>query len=121
MTRESTGDPGVPFDDALASVRDFYAEHGLPAWAQVEVGSEAADLFGDRGWRSARPGEADSRFQIAPVSGADGQSQPAIVVDPEGLDGNTDQSAPTTSTPSSGSGSGSGSGGGSGSSKNGGP
>jgi hypothetical protein len=60
-------------------------------------------------------------FQIAPVSGADGQSQPAIVVDPEGLDGNTDQSAPTTSTPSSGSGSGSGSGGGSGSSKNSGP
>jgi hypothetical protein len=57
-------------------------------------------------------------FQIAPVSGADGQSQPAIVVDPEGLDGKTDQSAPTTTAPTN---TGSGSGGGSGSSKNGGP
>ncbi len=63
-------------------------------------------------------------FQIAPVAGADGQSQPAIVVDPEGLDGQTDQSAPTHPTlrrqgpgrdrapaPGTGNGSGSGSGG----------
>ena len=68
-------------------------------------------------------------FQIAPVSGADGQSQPAIVVDPEGLDGTTDQSAPTTTLPTgtgSGSGTGTGTGNGSGtgtggSSKNSGP
>ena len=57
-------------------------------------------------------------FQIAPVAGSDGQSQPAIVVDPEGLDGQTDQSAPTTTLPTStapsGGGSGSGSGTGSG-------
>ena len=31
----ATGDPGVPFEDALARVRDFYAEHGLPAWART--------------------------------------------------------------------------------------
>jgi GNAT superfamily N-acetyltransferase len=51
-------------------VREFYAEHGLPAWAQVVVGSEVADAFGDHGWRSARPGEADSHFQIASVASA---------------------------------------------------
>jgi hypothetical protein len=39
------------------------------------------------------------RFTIAPVSGADGSQQPAIVIDPEGLDGQTDQSAPTTTGP----------------------
>lgn len=66
----ATGDPGVPFHDALARVRDFYDEHGLPAWAQVVVGSEVADAFGDHGWRSARPGEADSHFQIASVASA---------------------------------------------------
>jgi len=66
----ATGSPGVPFDDALGRVRDFYAAHRLPAWAQVIVGSDVADAFGDHGWRSARPGEADSHFQIASVSQA---------------------------------------------------
>ena len=66
----ATGDPGVPFDDALARVRDFYAEHALPAWAQVVVGSDVAEAFGDHGWRSARPGEADSHFQLASISQA---------------------------------------------------
>ncbi|MGA8208937.1 MAG: hypothetical protein WB798_02165, partial [Nocardioidaceae bacterium] len=38
----ATGDPGLGFDDALAQVRGFYAGHGLPAWAQVVVGSATA-------------------------------------------------------------------------------
>jgi GNAT superfamily N-acetyltransferase len=66
----ATGDPGMPFDRALGRVREFYDEHGLPAWAQVLVGSPTADAFTLHGWVTARPGEADSEFQIASVSRA---------------------------------------------------
>jgi ribosomal protein S18 acetylase RimI-like enzyme len=66
----ATGDPGVPFAAALERVRGFYAAHRLPAWAQVVVGSDAARGFEQHGWRSARPGEADSQFLLAPVAQA---------------------------------------------------
>jgi N-acetylglutamate synthase len=66
----ATGDPGLPFDEALDRVRGFYARHGLPAWAQVVVGSDESMAFGGHGWQSARPGEADSHFQIASVAQA---------------------------------------------------
>ena len=39
----AVGDPGVPFDAAVARAVAFYADHGLPAWAQVVVGSETGD------------------------------------------------------------------------------
>ena len=64
------GDPGVPFDAALVRVVAFYAEHELPAWAQVVVGSETGNRFADAGWRTARPGEADSELQLASVAQA---------------------------------------------------
>jgi N-acetylglutamate synthase len=66
----ATGDPGVPLEAALDRVRDFYAARGLPAWAQVVVGSGVAAGFEQLGWRPARPGEADSELQIASVSRA---------------------------------------------------
>jgi N-acetylglutamate synthase len=66
----ATGDPGVAFPAALQRVRAFYASQGLPAWAQVVVGSDTAHHFEEHGWRSARPGEADSEFQIASVAQA---------------------------------------------------
>jgi N-acetylglutamate synthase len=66
----ATGHPGVSYDVALRRVRTFYERHGLPAWAQVVVGSDTAEAFAEHGWRSARPGEADSHFQIASVSQA---------------------------------------------------
>src|SRR3954454_12473653 len=66
----ATGDPGVPLEVALDRVRGFYAARALPAWAQVVVGSPTAAGFEQHGWRTARPGEADSEFQLASVSRA---------------------------------------------------
>ncbi len=34
------GDPGLPLDEALAYVRDWYAARGLPAYAQLATGGE---------------------------------------------------------------------------------
>ncbi len=62
------GDPGRPFADAVQEALAFYAEHGLAAWAQVVVGSETGHRFEEAGWQVARPGEADSEFQLAPVA-----------------------------------------------------
>ncbi|MFF5154927.1 GNAT family N-acetyltransferase [Streptomyces sp. NPDC000348] len=36
------GDPGVPLDDALTAVRDWYAARGLPAYVQTATGAEGA-------------------------------------------------------------------------------
>ena len=66
----AVGDPGVPFDEAVARALAFYDEHHLPAWAQVMVGSETAARFEDAGWVTARPGEADSHFRLASVAQA---------------------------------------------------
>jgi ribosomal protein S18 acetylase RimI-like enzyme len=66
----AVGEPGVPFDEALARVTEFYGKHRLPAWAQVVVGSATGELFVDAGWVTARPGEADSEFQLASVAQA---------------------------------------------------
>ena len=82
----AVGSPGVPFDDAVEAVRRFYADRALPAWAQVVVGSGEESDFVERGWVTARPGEADSEFQLASVAqlaralrrvGASGRPQPA--------------------------------------------
>jgi ribosomal protein S18 acetylase RimI-like enzyme len=54
------GDPGLPLDDALERVLRFYAQRDRPAWAQVVVGSPVHEALEDRGWRQARPDEADS-------------------------------------------------------------
>ncbi len=62
------GDPGRPFADAVQEALAFYAEHHLPAWAQVVVGSDTGSRFEEAGWQVARPGEADSEFQLAPVA-----------------------------------------------------
>lgn len=80
----ATGSPGVPFDEAVAAVRRFYDEHALPAWAQVVVGSGEESDFVGRGWVSARPGEADSEFQLASVARLARALRPRRRV-PEGL------------------------------------
>lgn len=64
------GDPGLPLAAAADAVRRWYAERGRPAWAQVDVGSEVARSLVDLGWTRARPGEADTLVQIAPVARA---------------------------------------------------
>ena len=66
----AVGDPGLPFDDAVARALAFYAAHGLPPWAQVVVGSPTGSLFEAAGWVTARPGEADSEFQLTSVAQA---------------------------------------------------
>jgi len=64
------GDPGVDLDFALQRVGSFYRGHGLPAWAQVVVGSSEHTALESRGWVLARPGEADTLFQLSSVSSA---------------------------------------------------
>jgi ribosomal protein S18 acetylase RimI-like enzyme len=74
----AVGDPGVPFDEAVAATLAFYAEHDLPPWAQVVVGSSTAERFADAGWDTARPGEADSEFQLASVAQAVRAARPLL-------------------------------------------
>lgn len=64
------GDPGRSLPEALSAVGSFYAARGLPPWAQVVVGSEAHAALESAGWVLARPGEADSLFQLCSVSAA---------------------------------------------------
>ncbi len=66
----ATGDPGVSFADAVAETLSFYEAHDLVPWAQVVVGSTIGERFAEAGWSVARPGEADSEFQIASVAQA---------------------------------------------------
>jgi N-acetylglutamate synthase len=66
----AVGDPGVPFPVALDRVIDFYASQELAPVAQVVVASEVHRSFEAAGWEHARPGEADTEFQLASVSQA---------------------------------------------------
>jgi len=66
----AVGDPGLPFTEALSAVVEFYSAHDLPPVAQVVVSSDVHQRFEAAGWVSARPGEADTMFQIASVSRA---------------------------------------------------
>jgi GNAT superfamily N-acetyltransferase len=55
----AAGDPGLPFDEALAAVDAFYARHGLPPMAQVVIGSREDRAFSEAGWtlsNGTRPG-----------------------------------------------------------------
>ncbi|MFJ9039391.1 GNAT family N-acetyltransferase [Streptomyces sp. NPDC102406] len=68
------GDPGLPLDDALDRVRDWYAERGLPAYAQTATGAAGtqevlcAELEA-RGW--AREVSAELRIAaLAPIGDA---------------------------------------------------
>lgn len=64
------GSPGMPLDDALLEVAEFYGARGLPAWAQVMLGSDLEAELVARGWDTARAGEPDTSFFIASVARA---------------------------------------------------
>lgn len=64
----AVGGPGCPIGEATARARDFYRTRGLPALAQVVVGSEQEVLLVAHGWADARPGEAPTVFQLASVA-----------------------------------------------------
>lgn len=59
------GDPGLPLAEAADRVVRFYAARDRPAWAQVLVDGEVDAALRQLGWRLARPGEADTLFQVA--------------------------------------------------------
>lgn len=62
------GDPGIPIVEAAAAVTEFYAGLSRPAWAQVVVDSEQDRALVGLGWVKARPTEAESLFQVVPMS-----------------------------------------------------
>lgn len=66
----AVGDPGTGIGEAAGRVRSFYAARDLPAWAQVVVGSDVHHALETAGWDLARPGEADTLFQVASVAQA---------------------------------------------------
>lgn len=76
-----TGDPQVPWQHAVAEVVAFYAERGLPPWAQVIVGSADAARAEAERWQQARPGEADSLLQVASVAQVVRRSREALAGD----------------------------------------
>lgn len=66
----AVGDPSAPFEDALGTVRRFYAGHGLAARAQVVVGSEEQLWLEESGWAPEPPDDPDTLFLLAPVAQA---------------------------------------------------
>src|SRR5690349_16819452 len=82
----AVGDPGLPVPDAAPHAVRFYREHALTPWAQVVVGSETADRFVAARWPSARPGEADSEFQIAAVAQAARTARTLLPAAPPAVD-----------------------------------
>lgn len=64
------GSPGLPVPEAVQRVATFYADRGLPALAQVVVGSDEEAQLTGLGWVPARPGEDDTLFQVASVAAA---------------------------------------------------
>lgn len=62
------GDPGIELDEALTSVRDWYAERGLPAQVQVVIGSSTDKALRRRAW-SAHPEVAVCTATVSEVMG----------------------------------------------------
>lgn len=60
------GDPGLPFGEAVAAVRSFYAEREREAVVQVEAESEQQAAFEAVGWEPVTPG--DAHFQLASLA-----------------------------------------------------
>lgn len=77
------GDPGMPLDDALRRVTDWYTARDLPAYIQVSTGAEdtqellAAEL-GTRGW--SREVSAQVRVAaLAPVGDRDAETTAVVL------------------------------------------
>lgn len=66
----AVGDPGTAFAAALDRTVGFYRGRDLPVWAQLVVGSDLHHRFERAGWVPARPGEADTSFQLGAVARA---------------------------------------------------
>jgi ribosomal protein S18 acetylase RimI-like enzyme len=77
-----TGSPGLPDAEAIAAVEAFYAAHGLPALAQVIVGSEGERLFA--GWAPVAGRPAGATVQVAEL--ADRPLDKAVRIDDQASD-----------------------------------
>lgn len=64
------GDPGLPFDDALAAVTAFYDSHGATPKAQVVIGSDHEPGFVDAGWTPGTQERPGAIVQVADLRAA---------------------------------------------------
>ncbi|MCW2841248.1 MAG: family N-acetyltransferase [Aeromicrobium sp.] len=83
-----TGSPGMPFDEATARVREFYAVRSLPALAQVVVGSGHDRRFADAGWEPMSGYHGGAVVQVADLESAypaDPEARIAPVADDDWL------------------------------------
>lgn len=84
----ATGSPGIAFDDAEARVRAFYAEHGMPALAQVVVGSSQERQFAELGWVPKEGYRGGALVQVADLASsyrADPEARVSPVADDDWL------------------------------------
>ncbi|MCQ4211435.1 GNAT family N-acetyltransferase [Streptomyces longispororuber] len=75
------GDPGLPLDAALTRVREWYAERGLPAYAQTATGAEGTQELlcaelAERGWVR----EVSAELRIAALAPIGDQADPGAEV-----------------------------------------
>ena len=70
------GSPGVPVEDALARVTEFYAERSAPALAQVVIDSAGDQAFTSAGWQPMAGYYGGAVVQVADLA-------PAYEADPE--------------------------------------
>jgi N-acetylglutamate synthase len=64
------GDPGLPFNDALAAVVAFYDSHGATPRAQVVIGSNHEPAFVDAGWTPGAEPRPGAIVQVADLRDA---------------------------------------------------
>ncbi len=60
------GDSGLPFDEAVSAIREFYDALGRDRLVQVELGSDIEAAFVAAGWEWL--GNGDAHFQLASLS-----------------------------------------------------
>jgi ribosomal protein S18 acetylase RimI-like enzyme len=65
-----TGSPGMPFDEALARVVEFYRERSAPALAQVVVGSGNDRRLAEAGWTPMAGYHGGAVVQVADLAAA---------------------------------------------------
>ena len=78
------GDPGLPFEDALAAVVEFYDAHDATPTAQVVIGSVHERAFLDAGWgpgTGSRPGAIVQVTDLADEHQADPEARVAPTAD----------------------------------------
>ena len=84
----TTGSPGIPFDEALARVVEFYRERSAPALAQVVVGSENDRRLESAGWTPMAGYHGGAVVQVADLEAsypADREARVASTADDDWL------------------------------------